>query len=45
MTATKVMGLEIHLGLFGVTDVKKVKHVKNMKTAAIKQLIVSSYRQ
>ena len=35
MTATKLMGLEIHLGSFGVTGVKKVNHVKNMKTALI----------
>ena len=35
MTATKLMGLEIHLRSFGVTGVKKVNHVKNMKTALI----------
>ena len=35
MTATKVMGLKIHLGSFGVTGVKKVNHMKNMKTASI----------
>ena len=35
MTATKLMGLEIHLRSFGVTGVKKVNHVKNMKTDLI----------
>ena len=35
MTATKLMGLQIHPGSFGVTGVKKVNHVKNMKTALI----------
>ena len=35
MTATKLMGLEIHLRSFGVTGVKKVNHVKNMRTALI----------
>ena len=35
MTATKRMGLEMHLGSFGVTGVKKVNHVKNMKTGLI----------
>ena len=35
MTATKLMGLEIHLGSFGVTGVKNFNHVKNMKTALI----------
>ena len=45
MTSTKVMGLEIHPGSFGVTGVKKVNHIKNMKTAPIKKLIMSSCRQ
>ena len=29
------MGLEIHPGSFGVTGVKKVNRVKNMKTTPI----------
>ena len=29
------MGLEIHPGSFGVTGVKKVNHMKNMKTTPI----------
>ena len=40
MTATKVMGLEIHPESFGVTGVKKVDHMKNMKTASIEKLIM-----
>ena len=35
MTATKVMGLEIHPGSFKVRGVKKGNHVKNMKTTPI----------
>ena len=35
MTATKVMGLEIRLRSIGITGVKKVNHMKNMKTAPI----------
>ena len=34
MTATKVMGLEIHLGSFGVTGVKKVNHVKKYENSS-----------
>ena len=45
MTATKVMGLKLHPGSFGVTGVKKVNHVKNMKTAPISKLIMSSCKQ
>ena len=30
ITATKLIGLKIHLGSFGVTGVKKVNHVKNI---------------
>ena len=32
-------------GHVGVTGVKKVNHVKNMKKAQIKKLILSSFRQ
>ena len=32
-------------GHVGVTEVKKVNHVKNMKTALISKLIMSSCRQ
>ena len=32
-------------GHVGVTEVKQVNHVKNMKTALISKLIMSSYRQ
>ena len=35
ITATKVVGLKIHPGSFGVTGVKKVNHMKNMKMAPI----------
>ena len=43
--ATKLMGLKIHPGSFGVTGVKNVNHVKNMKTAPIQNLMVSFCRQ
>ena len=43
--ATKLMGLKIHPRSFGVTGVKNVNHVKNMKTAPIQNLIMSSCRQ
>ena len=43
--ATKLMGLKIHQGSFGVTVIKNVNHVKNMKTAPIRNLMVSSCRQ
>ena len=43
--ATKLMGLKIHLRSFWVTGVKNVNHVKNMKTAPIQNLIMSSCRQ
>ena len=43
--ATKLMGLKIHPGSFGVTGVKNVNHMKNMKTAPIQNLIMSSCRQ
>ena len=43
--ATKLMGLKIHPGSYGVTEVKNVNHVKNMKTAPIQNLIMSSCRQ
>ena len=43
--ATKLMGLKIHPGSYGVTGVKNVNHVKNMKTAPIQNLIMSSCRQ
>ena len=33
------MGLNIHPGSFGVTAVKKVNHVKNMKMAPILKTI------
>ena len=42
---TKLMGLKIHPGSYGVTEVKNVNHVKNMKTAPIQYLIMSSCRQ
>ena len=35
ITATKVMGLKIHPRSLVVTLVKKVNHMKNMKTAPI----------
>ena len=43
--AAKLMGLKIHPGSYGVTGVKNVNHVKNMKTAQIQNLIMSSCRQ
>ena len=43
--ATKLMGLKIHPGSYGVTGVKNVNHVKNMKTAPIQNLIMLSCRQ
>ena len=43
--ATKLMGLKIHSGSYGVTRVKNVNHVKNMKTAPIQNLIMPSCRQ
>ena len=43
--ATKLMGLKIHPGPYGVTGVKNINHVKNMKTAPIQNLIMSSCRQ
>ena len=43
--ATKLMGLKIHPGSYGVTEVKNVNHVKNMKTAPIQNLIMSPCRQ
>ena len=43
--ATKLLGLKIHPGSYGVTRVKNVNHVKNMKTAPIQNLIMPSYRQ
>ena len=43
--ATKLMGLKIHPGSYGVTRVKNVNHVKNMKTAPIQNLIMPSCRQ
>ena len=43
--ATKLMGLKIYPGSYGVTGVKNVNHVKNMKTAPIQNLIMSSCRQ
>ena len=43
--ATKLMGLKIHPGSYGVTGVKNVNHVKNMKTAPIQNLTMSSCRQ
>ena len=43
--ATKLMGLKIHPGSYGVTRVKNVNHVKNMKTAPIQNLIMPSSRQ
>ena len=43
--ATKLMGLKIHPGSYGVTGVKNVNHVKNMKTAPIQNLIMPSCRQ
>ena len=43
--STKLMGLKIHPGSYGVTGVKNVNHVKNMKTAPIQNLIMSSCRQ
>ena len=33
MTATKVMGLKIHPGSFGVTGVKKVNHMKKYENS------------
>ena len=43
--ATKLMGLQIHPGSYGVTRVKNVNHVKNMKTVPIQNLIMPSCRQ
>ena len=43
--ATKLMGLKIHPGSYGVTRVKNVNHVKNMKTVPIQNLIMPSCRQ
>ena len=43
--ATKLMGLKIHPRSYGVTRVKNVNHVKNMKTAPIQNLIMPSCRQ
>ena len=40
--ATKLMGLKIHLRSFKVTGVKNVNHGKNLKTAPIQNLIMSS---
>ena len=43
--ATKRMGLKIHPGSYGVTRVKNVNHMKNIKTAPIQNLIMPSCRQ
>ena len=37
--ATKLMGLKIHPGSYGVTRVKNINHVKNMKTVPIQILL------